>query len=116
MPTLLVRSMPDDVDFELVAMDARFGGGTARLRLAGELDLCTAPRLRAAVRQARLWEAGCVDIDLTALSFIDCVGARAVVEAVREIEDAGGCVCVEAGPVAGRVLRLTGLDAELPTR
>lgn len=97
-------------------MGAGVGGGTARLRLAGELDLCTAPRLRAAVREVRQWGPGCVDVDLTALSFIDCVGARAVVQAVRDIEDAGGCVWVEPGPVAGRVLRLTGLDTEIPIR
>lgn len=116
VPVLMVRSLLHAIDFELVAVDARSGGGSAQLRLAGELDICTAPRLRAAVRHMRLWEAGCIDVDLTGLSFIDCVGARALVHAVKEMEDAGGCVSVEAGPVAGRVLRLTGFHAELPMR
>jgi stage II sporulation protein AA (anti-sigma F factor antagonist) len=52
------------------------GGAPSRVRLAGELDYGTAPRLRAAL--ARLGGADCV-IDCSDLTFIDSLGIGVLV-------------------------------------
>lgn len=88
-------------------------GGTVRLRLAGELDLATGEFLRAAARGVGAARCACVEIDLCAVTFVDCAGMRAVADLVRSIEDVGGCVVVTAGSVVQRMARLTGTSHEV---
>ncbi|MEU0150825.1 STAS domain-containing protein [Micromonospora fulviviridis] len=89
---------------------ARLDGGRARLRLAGELDLSTAPELTAAID--RLAGEGHRELllDLTELTFCDSTGIAAFVRGDNLTAAAGGWLRVTGatGRVA-RVLQMTGL-------
>jgi len=61
--------------------------------LSGDLDLATAPRLDDALR-LRSRPGGLVVVDLRRLEFIDCAGARLLIEADRRIRRAGGRMLV----------------------
>ncbi|MGK5740812.1 STAS domain-containing protein [Micromonospora sp. URMC 103] len=88
-------------------------GGTC-LRLAGELDMSSAPQLDAAID--RLTAAGerHLLVDLTELTFCDSTGLAAFVRGDNRAAADGGWLRVTGarGRVA-RVLRLTGLDEVL---
>ena len=89
-------------------------GSTAIVRLAGELDLATAPELSDVLRGL---EPGCkrIILDLTGLEFIDSTGLRlAVTEHDRASLDGFEFVIAGAGGAVLKVLRLTGLDVTLP--
>ena len=89
-------------------------GTTAIVRLAGELDIATAPALAEALHAL---EAPCdrIILDVATLEFIDSTGLRlAVIEHGRATMDGFEFVIAGAtGPVL-KVLRLTGLDVTLP--
>jgi anti-sigma B factor antagonist len=89
-------------------------GRTAIVRLAGELDLATAPELADVLHGL---EPPCerIILDVTGLEFIDSTGLRlAVIEQDRAAVDGFEFVIAgAAGPVL-KVLRLTGLDVTLP--
>jgi anti-sigma B factor antagonist len=80
------------------------------VRPRGELDLCSAPELREALRAQR----GPVVLDLRELAFIDASGLHVMVEADVRARRDGLDLTVLPGPVAGRLLGLTGLGARLP--
>ena len=89
-------------------------GSTAIVRLAGELDLATAPEVSDVLRGL---EPGCkrIILDLTGLEFIDSTGLRlAVTEHDRASLDGFEFVIAGAGGAVLKVLRLTGLDVTLP--
>ncbi len=89
-------------------------GSTAIVRLAGELDLATAPELTDVLRGL---EPGCkrIILDLTSLEFIDSTGLRlAVTEHDRASMDGFEFVITGAAGAVLKVLRLTGLDVTLP--
>ena len=89
-------------------------GRTAIVRLAGELDLATAPELTDVLHGL---EPGCkrIILDLTGLDFIDSTGLRlAVMEHDRASADGFEFVITGATGAVLKVLRLTGLDVSLP--
>ena len=89
-------------------------GSTAIVRLAGELDLATAPELTDVLHGL---EPGCkrIILDLTGLDFIDSTGLRlAVMEHDRASADGFEFVITGATGAVLKVLRLTGLDVSLP--
>jgi len=89
-------------------------GTTAIVRLAGELDIATAPELTEVLHGL---EPACerVILDLTALEFIDSTGLRlAVTEHGRATMDGFEFVITGAAGDVLKVLRLTGLDVTLP--
>jgi anti-sigma B factor antagonist len=79
----------------------------------GELDLDSAPTLCAALRDgARRCDGEHVIADLTNVGFCDSTGLKALLDAAREVEIAGGrliAVVPEDGPVR-RTLALTGAE------
>jgi anti-anti-sigma factor len=84
--------------------------GTARVRLAGELDLATAPALEAFLhncqRQARI-----VVLDLREVSFIDLAGSRAIVGATLRARRARRrLVLLRAPPEVHRIFVLAGSE------
>lgn len=87
------------------------------LRLAGELDLANAPQLIAALSVVRDEPAGrAVVLDLSAVSFMDSTGVRALLEADRLRRDTGRPVALLApSPAVTRVLDLVELGAVFPT-
>lgn len=84
--------------------------GVARLRVAGELDVHTAPALGDAVTAA--FEAGAtsIEIDADRLAFCDSSGIQVLVQAREQALGKGGAVRVTnaKGPVE-KVLSVTGL-------
>ena len=89
-------------------------GTTAIVRLAGELDLATAPELTDVLHGL---EPTCerIILDVTGLEFIDSTGLRlAVVEHDRAAVDGFEFVITGAAGAVLKVLRLTGLDVKLP--
>jgi len=89
--------------------------GAARVVAAsGEVDLATAPRLRAAIDEAIEGGSGRVVIDLAEVTFMDSTGLVALVGALRRLTAAGRelHVTCPAGPVR-RLFELTRLERTL---
>ena len=90
-------------------------GQGVMLRVGGEVDLATAPQLRAKlVDLVEVGEAGRVVVDLTPVAFMDSTGLGVLLAAHKRARANGGrvlLVCPE-GPVL-RVVRLTGMDKVL---
>ena len=89
-------------------------GVRVRVRLRGELDLATAPRLSEALRTLHDRREPIL-IDLDELSFIDMSGLRVVMTAAARASREGGALSVTPGsPQVRRLLALVPLDANLP--
>ena len=100
-----------------------FGMATARdedgrvvLRLAGELDVATAPRLHHAL--IGIIDGGrcsVLDLELSGLRFVDSTGLGVLVRARQRLRSDGGelRLCNASRPVA-RVLDITGVAHVLP--
>jgi anti-sigma B factor antagonist len=89
------------------------GACSAWIRLAGELDLATAPIL-----QSHLWEAlahaSLVVLDLGQLSFIDAAGLHVICDASERAEAEARCLMLLRGPAqVDRLFTLTGLSEKL---
>lgn len=81
------------------------------LRLAGELDLATAPDVLAAVEAAAGDDGSRLVLDMSGVSFIDSTGVRTLLEANRV---AGNDLTLLApSPAVTRVLELTELRGHL---
>lgn len=84
-----------------------------RLRVIGELDTVTAPRLISSLRQAR--EGTRFYLDLSGVTFIDCSGLTALLTAVRNARRDGYELQVD-DPVSlpvQRMVEMTGVDGLL---
>ena len=95
-------------------VSVELAGTTAIVRLAGELDLATAPELTEVLHGL---QPACkrIILDLTGLEFIDSTGLRlAVTEHGRASMDGFEFVITGAAGAVLKVLRLTGLDVKLP--
>ena len=81
------------------------------LKLAGELDVATAPALDRALSLAFAADPSSMVVDLSRLSFLDSTGIRVLVTAAKQAET-DGCSIVFMAPTEQvlRVLRLTGVD------
>jgi anti-anti-sigma factor len=90
-------------------------GATARLIVAGEIDLSTADRFREALR-AELDSARRVLIDLARCTFIDSVGLSVLVEASgrRFIANAPAIGIVSPSEPVRRLIELTQLESLIP--
>jgi anti-sigma B factor antagonist len=78
------------------------------IRVAGELDLSTAPELARAVADAR-GAATHVTLDLRDLDFIDCAGLRCILEADRQ----GPLTVIPGTGRVRQLLALTGTERRL---
>ena len=90
-------------------MDVAWGAGRARVRVTGDLDAATAPRLRRCLSE--LAELGVDDfaLDLSGVRFFDCAGLGALVSAKKRLRATGGDLrVVAASRTVRRVLVLTG--------
>src|SRR3954469_102612 len=86
-------------------------GERARVTATGEVDLFTAPELKATLREVIL-EAGATDvtIDLTSATFLDSTGIAALFGAYRWLRSRGGKLTILADdPAIVEPLELTGL-------
>ena len=80
----------------------------ARVQVAGELDIETAPQLERTLRDAEQ-KARLVVLDLRDLTFMDCAGVHLLVNASARARERGGRLVVLRGPPAiDRLFTLTG--------
>ena len=99
--------MTDPEPFEVESVH---GGDGVRLVLRGELDLLAAPNLRTALLEAGRHDGGTIELDLSAVSFIDSTGISVIVQAWQRANAEGGrLVLGAASPVVARVIEATGL-------
>ena len=78
--------------------------------LSGEIDLASAPAVWEAL-EAAVEDATCLVVDLSEVRFIDSTGLSVLVRAHRRLANHGGALVVRSpSEMAGRVLRVTGLD------
>jgi anti-anti-sigma factor len=88
--------------------------GGARVTVSGELDAATASDLESALADA-VASGGRVELDLSAVTFIDSSGLRALIVSRQAASDAGGTLVLGATTaVVDRLLQLTGLDESFP--
>ena len=87
-----------------------------RIRLTGELDIWTLPRLQTALDDARRDGHRCIELDVSALSFLCASALTVLVVAHAELVDSGGrLVLLNPGRLVRRILVLTDLDDVLVT-
>lgn len=75
-----------------VGLSATVERGTAgvRVKLVGDLDHATAPRLREVLERLNSALGEQVELDLTDLAFLDLAGVRILTEVRQTVEQAGG--------------------------
>jgi anti-anti-sigma factor len=113
MPQMLVahdlpvpRSVAEPAPFGLSLRDG--GHDAAWVRVVGELDIATAPRLEQTLRSAELCARRLV-LDLREAAFIDCCGVRVIANASIRARQAGRRLVIVRGPSSvDRVFVLTG--------
>ncbi|WP_084175363.1 STAS domain-containing protein [Actinokineospora spheciospongiae] len=95
---------------------ARTAGWTT-VQVKGEVDLLTAPALRAAVSDGltRLPSPAVVVVDLTGVTFLGCTGIGVLVDAGLRARERGGAMVVSCpgGTASRRIFTLLGLDGVL---
>jgi len=82
--------------------------GNGGLKLAGELDVATAPRFSEVL--AATSAQGDVVLDLSELTFLDSCGVRALLEAARARNGDGPIVVLDPSAAVSRVFEIIGLD------
>lgn len=102
------------VGWTLLKIDTATGeDGTLTVELRGDLDVYSAAELGNRLRRV---EPGSTDlvIDLSGLHFLDCAGARELVDAGRRAAERGArLTLIEGPPRVQRVFALSGLDRTL---
>jgi anti-sigma B factor antagonist len=84
------------------------------IRASGELDRSTADRLSSALDAARA-DGVTTLLDLSAVSFIDSAGLRALLRSARDVDTHHwGCFIVRASSVVRRLVEVSGTTSRLP--
>ncbi len=87
---------------------------SAPIVVRGEIDAATAPALSADLSRAVASGSNPIEIDLSAVTFIDSSGLRALIIGRQEAEAAGNSLrIVKASDVVSRLLDVTGLSETL---
>ncbi len=82
--------------------------------VAGELDLATAPELRAALDVAEAGAAHAITLDLSEVDFIDSTGVAVLIEYTARSRANGDRLRILAGPAVEHVLDVSGTRSHLP--
>jgi anti-sigma B factor antagonist len=99
--------MSDDFDVQTEMVP----GGAVVLRVSGELDLASVPRLEEALATV---SADPTVIDLSECTFLDSSAVRMLASAGRSLSEAGSRFAIVASnPGLLRVLEITGVDTML---
>jgi anti-sigma B factor antagonist len=94
-----------------VSLTIRPGRGCTVVRVTGELDLDSAPELRAGLRQAVDDGGDTIVLDLAGVPFIDSSGLGTIVLTYRELQARSGRLCLAAvQPFVLKVFALTSVD------
>jgi anti-anti-sigma factor len=103
-----------------LTIDIVWDGASVTLRLSGEMDMSTAELVREAALAAIDQGHPDVDIDMSAVTFMDSTGLQVLLETSRRAESAGGRLqLVDPTRAVKRVLEVTGVKqlfeiAEVP--
>jgi anti-sigma B factor antagonist len=104
----VIRASPFEINIEL-------RGDVARLTLAGELDMATAPRLDEAVAAVLARGARRVIVDLSSLAFVDSSGLRLFIALnERSTAEAWTLGLIRLPSSSLSVFQITGADQNLP--
>jgi anti-sigma B factor antagonist len=99
----------DREEFRAEVMQFEFDGRVV-VALSGELDLATAPILRACLNNRLLQGTADVEIDLAELTYIDSAGMSVLAQHWRDSNASGGSLAVyNASPMALKLFGITGL-------
>jgi anti-sigma B factor antagonist len=103
---------------ELLTVHVLRRGDEVVLALAGELDLATVDRLKAALAEVELSRSPRLVIDLSALSFLDSTGLATFVALQKRCDENGRpALEIRPGPPAvQRLFKLVGAAERLPFR
>ncbi len=94
-----------DFSVSVIALD-----GVATVRVAGELDAFTAPRLRTALCELEAQGARHVTLDIEGTRFVDSTGLSVLVGGLKRLRDTGGSLVVKSPNASTRRLfDITGL-------
>ena len=97
---------------ELLSLRIEAGSYGPTVRVSGEIDIATAPRLQKCL--ASLAEAPVVAVDLTEVPFVESSGiAVLIAEHKRRVAAGGQLVITGSSPLTLRVFDLTGVDGVL---
>lgn len=97
--------MKADFDINVTHDDAR-----AVVRIRGELDLDTAPRLSEEIATLASRGVSAVTVDLAHLDFIDSSGLTALITGLKRLRDNGGDMTLRSPtPTTLKVFEITGL-------
>jgi anti-sigma B factor antagonist len=103
-----LRQTPDLGNWMDIGIDITQQGGVTVVTVSGEVDLQTAPRLAAALEEARAASGASIVVDLSRVDFLDSSGLGVLVTAHRETEAGGGRLrLVRPRPAVGKVLTIT---------
>lgn len=93
------------------AVEVVHGGRQEVVVIRGELDLATAPLLRAALDTVHARRPRRVEVDLSGVSFLDAHAMTTLVAARRRLGARGATLALHRpSPIVRRVLDLTGFD------
>jgi anti-sigma B factor antagonist len=93
----------------------RAGGSVAVARIEGEIDVCVADRLQELLLRITQAYGPRLLLDLSAVSFMDCAGLRALVLTLRHAELCGWSIhLIAASAMVRRIITLTGAEDALP--
>lgn len=96
-------------------MRVRTQGEATVLEIGGEMDLHSAPPLRAALLELTQVKGARIVVDLNEVTFIDSTGIGALVGALKRAREGGGALhFCGAQPRVRRVFEITGLLGALP--
>ena len=93
------------------------GGSGAVVRIEGEIDVCVADQLQELLLRIMRTRGPRLLLDLSAVSFMDCAGVRALVLTARDAELCGWSMhLIATSAMTWKVVALTGTEGALTVR
>jgi anti-anti-sigma factor len=100
-----------------LTLRVRPDGSCTVVGIAGEIDVCVADRLQELLLQITRAHSPLLLLDLSAVSFMDCAGLRALVLAMRHAERCGWSMhLIATSAMVRKIITLTGAEDALPVR
>src|SRR3954451_46836 len=105
-----------DGRYQLDVREERREGGDFILHLSGELEIATAPQVRAALARAEEFDPARIVMDMTGVTWIDSTGLAVLVAARKRLARSGRdlVILLTTDTRFGQKLAQTGLDRVLP--